>query len=72
MFQVTCDLMEMARLYLPDFHLPVEAERLCRLKTAAGASGDEDESDQMKKRGDDLNKYLTADSKNKRPFGKPC
>jgi len=63
--------MEMARLYLPDFHLPSEAERLCRLKTTAGTGGDEDEGDQMKKRGDDINKYLAADSKNKRPFGKP-
>jgi hypothetical protein len=63
--------MDMVRLYLPDFHLPLEAERLCRLKTTAGASGDDDEGDHMKKRGDDLNKYLTADSKHKRPFGKP-
>lgn len=57
--------MEIARLYLPDFHLPMETERLYRIKDLAG----EDETEQMKKRGDEMNKYLSPENKNKRPFG---
>lgn len=68
MEQVTCDLMEITRLYLPDFHLPMETERLYRLKEM---SGDEEEGDQIKKRGEEMNKYLAADNKNKRPFVAP-
>ena len=68
--QMSCDLMEMARMFLPDFHMHGEVERICRLKTPAGTGADEDDNEHLKKRGDDLNKYLAADSKNKRPFGK--
>ncbi|XP_063240539.1 protein virilizer isoform X2 [Bacillus rossius redtenbacheri] len=66
MEQVTCDLVEMMRQHLPDFNLPVEAERLFRrLKDMDG------EDDEGKKRGDELAKYLVGDSKNKRPFVAP-
>ncbi|XP_066999085.2 protein virilizer isoform X2 [Anabrus simplex] len=69
MEQVTSDLMDIARLYLTDFHLPMETERLYRLKDLSG--GDDDDAEQMKKRGDEINKYLASDAKNKRPFVTP-
>ena len=67
--QETCDLLELSRIHLPDFHLLAETERLCRLKVGL-TDEDEHGTENVKKRGSGDLKYLGHDVKTRRPFGK--
>lgn len=72
--QVTCNLLDLTREYIPDFHLLSDSVRLCRLRAGLGDEVDVDRTDVdiTKKRvaGDD-SKYMSTDLKTRRPFVTP-